>query len=425
MASFLIEQRKEEEIKIPDLIIVPLCVLIQWKDEILRLDDKSDVFIYHGLNRFRDFKYLKKVPDFVIATYYSLGERELEKNNWNRIVLDEAHMIRNGIETKYKNIPKRAIGAYKISKKARFCHCITGTPFNNGLNDIKSLMKFIGYNGDITDFVKDFVIQKTKKDIIEPINVETILIKRPEKGLENYNKLLKNYMTILSKLKTKNNIIELRELHKKAMMLMMKLRLYCDIMQMNKMKEIVVKETETEEIYKEEEFTEDEKCDFYNTSIKIKTVYDKIEELLPIVPYKRIIVFSSFVTTINLLKTIIKNKMDDTIVLEYIGKKNSDERTKIVNTFTDINQTKQMVLLATIGAGSCGLNLTPCNTVILVDISINPFDQLQAINRVHRITQKNKVNVYKLCMKDMIEEKILKSHDKKIDQAKSTGIIMI
>ena len=84
-----------------------------------------------------------------------------------------------------------------------------------------------------------------------------------------------------------------------------------------------------------------------------------------------------------------------------------------------------MVLLASLGAGSCGLNLVPCSTVFLADISMNPFDQLQAINRVHRITQKNKVNVYKFCMKSMIEENILMSHFRKIEEAKSNGLLIL
>lgn len=427
--QFLLEKRKLENPVNSDLLIVPLCVLTQWKSEIHKLDEKADVFIYHGLSRVKELNNLLKVPDFVIGTYHCLVTRELEHKNWNRIVLDEAHIIRNGIDTGNKTIPKRVLGAFSISKKANFCHCISGTPFNNGKSDIKSLMKFVGYRGvsdkDVENFVSNFVLQKTKEDIMEPIEMDTIFIERPEKGLEAYNQMVQNYAVNLAKLNEPHDMITLRELHKTLLKIMIKMRLFCDIMQMNKLKEVIIDETETEETFIEKEYTDDEKYEFYEKSIKIKSVFDKIEEIIYKVEYKRIIVFSSFVTTIDFLRIVINKKLPDVLTLEYSGRKNKEERHKIVSKFTNESETQPMVLLATLGAGSCGLNLTPCNTVILVDIAINPFDQFQAINRVHRINQKNKVNVYRFCMKDMIENSILKTHEKKINEAKSLGIIMI
>lgn len=444
MASFLVEQRIRENSKIPDLIIVPLCVLTQWKDEILRLDEDLEILIYHGPERTKILKdlYNNNIlrPDFVISTYYSLVTRELEKYMWNRIVLDEAHIIRNGIETNYKTVPKKAIGAFNISNNAKFCHCITGTPYNNNSNDLLSLMKFIGYDSlDTIKFVEDFVIQKTKEDIIEPINVDTIYVKRPEKELlEDYNYYMCLYIKLMAVLNSRRRApVELRNIYRQCMMIMTKLRLFCNITNIDSKKKVVIDDEEDEdfvyqdpdeeeiEYYKEVEFSNEEKIEFYNTSEKIKSIYDKILEMLPIVPYKRIIVFSSFVTTLDIFEAIFKDRNKEIITMQYTGKKRKDERDAIVKTFTDPDETSPMVLLASLGAGSCGLNLTPCSTVFLADIALNPFDQLQAVNRVHRITQKNKVNVYKFCMQSMVEETILKSHDRKISEAKSNGLIIL
>jgi SWI/SNF-related matrix-associated actin-dependent regulator of chromatin subfamily A member 5 len=444
MASFLVEQRIRENSKFPDLIIVPLCVLTQWKEEILRLDEDLEILIYHGPERAKILKDLYNnnilIPDFVISTYHSLITRELEKYMWNRIVLDEAHIIRNGIETNYKTVPKKAIGAFNISKNAKFCHCITGTPYNNNSNDLLSLMKFIGYDSlDTIKFVEDFVIQKTKEDIIEPINVDTIYVKRPEKELlEDYNYYMCLYIKLMAVLNSRRRApVELRNIYRQCMMIMTKLRLFCNITNIDSKKKVVIDDEEDEdfvyqdpdeeeiEYYKEVEFSNEEKIEFYNTSEKIKSIYDKILEMLPIVPYNRIIVFSSFVTTLDIFEAIFKDKNKEIITMQYTGKKRKDERDAIVKTFTDPDETSPMILLASLGAGSCGLNLTPCSTVFLADIALNPFDQLQAINRVHRITQKNKVNVYKFCMQSMIEETILKSHDRKISEAKSNGLIIL
>ena len=431
-ASFLAQRRDEENPSHPDLIIVPLCVLTQWKSEIHRLRNTWKVFIYHGSKRVEQLK--EHIDsDFVISTYHSLVTRELECYEWNRVVLDEAHNIRNGVETRYKSVPKRAIGAYGLREKSRFCHCITGTPFNNGKNDLLSLMKFVGYDGeDDVKFVDQFVIQKTKENLMDKINTETIFIDSPKEGLQEYKDVLNLYTRISYALKTKVNVIEAREMYSKAMRLMTKLRVFCDIMQMQTTKTVAY-EVEDEDAddenenyeYEEVELSHDEKVLFHESSIKIRTVYDKLMEQLPLVPFKRIIVFSSFVTTLNVLQAITAEKNLDILTFQYTGKQNRKDRDDIVTYFTNESETKQMILFASLGAGSCGLNLVPCSTVFLVDISMNPFDELQAINRVHRITQKNKVNVYKFCMKNLIEESILNSHFRKIEEAKSKGLLIV
>lgn len=431
-ASFLAQRRDDEKPPHSDLIIVPLCVLTQWKNEIHRLRSTWKVFIYHGPKRVEQFK-KNMDSDFVITTYHSLVTRELECYDWNRVVLDEAHNIRNGVETRYKTVPKRAIGAFGLRDKAKFCHCITGTPFNNSKNDLLSLMKFVGYDGeDDVMFVDQFVIQKTKEDLMDKINIDTIFIDSPKEGLQDYKKILNLYIRMTSILKRKVNVIEARNLYSRTMRLLAKLRVFCDIMQMDTTKTVAYEiegddEEEDEENYEYEEveFTHDEKVLFHESSIKIRTVYEKLVEQLPTVPYKRIIVFSSFVTTLKVLQAIVKEKNPDILTFQYTGKQNRKERDEIISYFTNENETEPMVLFASLGAGSCGLNLVPCATVFLVDVSMNPFDELQAINRVHRITQKNKVNVYKFCMKNMIEESILKSHFRKIEDAKSRGLLII
>lgn len=424
MSSFLIKKRLEELPSNPDLIIVPLCVLSQWKTEILRLDNRMKILIYHGIRRANDLRTSEDV-DFVISTYHSLITRELEDREWNRVILDEAHIIRNGIESRVKTLPKKVIGAFAMGGISRFRHCITGTPYNNNKNDIKSLMKFTGYeDDDVNDFVDRFVIQKTKEDIMEPMNIETVMIDKPKEGLGKYNSLLSNYYVVLSMMKNTATPAESRLLYRKAMQLMCKLRLYCDIMQMNSSNHVTVEITEDEEVYEEIEFSDSDKLQFYASSIKIKTICDKILESINVVPFKRIIVFSSFVTTLDIIECITSTFQEEIATFQYTGKKTRSERDKIVKEFTDMEDNRCMVLFATLGAGSCGLNLTPCATVYLVDVSMNPFDELQALNRVHRLTQTNLVNVTKFCMKGMIEEDVLRSHARKIGEAKSSGLLM-
>ncbi len=65
-----------------------------------------------------------------------------------------------------------------------------------------------------------------------------------------------------------------------------------------------------------------------------------------------------------------------------------------------------MFLLST-RAGGLGINLTAADTVVIYDSDFNPQMDLQAMDRAHRIGQKNSVNVYRLITENTVEEKIV------------------
>lgn len=64
-------------------------------------------------------------------------------------------------------------------------------------------------------------------------------------------------------------------------------------------------------------------------------------------------------------------------------------------------------MLLTTKVGGLGLNLSCANVVIMFDHDFNPMNDLQAIERAHRLGQKKVVNVYRMVMKDTLEEKIM------------------
>ncbi len=65
-------------------------------------------------------------------------------------------------------------------------------------------------------------------------------------------------------------------------------------------------------------------------------------------------------------------------------------------------------------AGGLGINLTSADTVIIYDSDWNPQMDLQAMDRAHRIGQKNKVNVYRLITENTVEEKIIERQTVKL-----------
>ncbi|KAK7040722.1 hypothetical protein VNI00_009628 [Paramarasmius palmivorus] len=77
------------------------------------------------------------------------------------------------------------------------------------------------------------------------------------------------------------------------------------------------------------------------------------------------------------------------------------------------------VILISFKAGSTGLNLTACNNVILVDLWWNPALEDQAFDRSHRFGQTKDVNIYKLKVDETVEDRILELQEKKRELARA------
>ena len=95
----------------------------------------------------------------------------------------------------------------------------------------------------------------------------------------------------------------------------------------------------------------------------------------------------------------------------------STERERRAQMAASFAEDEVPVFLISLKAGGTGLNLTAADIVIHFDPWWNLAVQNQATDRAHRIGQKHVVNVYKLVMKDTIEENILKLQDKKKELA--------
>ena len=71
------------------------------------------------------------------------------------------------------------------------------------------------------------------------------------------------------------------------------------------------------------------------------------------------------------------------------------------------NDTSIKILIMTTAVGGLGLNLTGADTVIFMEHDWNPMKDMQAIDRAHRIGQKRIVNVYRIILRETLEEKIM------------------
>ena len=147
--------------------------------------------------------------------------------------------------------------------------------------------------------------------------------------------------------------------------------------------------------------------------------FESLRDLLPglISDGHRILIFSSWTSCLDLLGCLMEHlgiqfqRMD--------GSCPSDERQRLIDRFnTDLSYS--VFLLSTKACG-LGINLTSADTCILHDLDFNPFNDLQAEDRCHRIGQKKPVTVYKLIASDTVDEDIYKMQEKK---AKMNAAIM-
>ncbi|KAJ9643218.1 hypothetical protein H2204_002114 [Knufia peltigerae] len=127
------------------LIVCPTSTVKNWEDQIAAHMDSDAVsyYVYHGPNRERNPYKLSKF-DIIIATYGvvasefsgrgATGVTPLKQLKWFRIILDEAHTIRE-----HKAQQSQAI--YSLEAERRWC--LTGTPIQNRLDDLGSLTRFL------------------------------------------------------------------------------------------------------------------------------------------------------------------------------------------------------------------------------------------------------------------------------------------
>ena len=116
----------------------------------------------------------------------------------------------------------------------------------------------------------------------------------------------------------------------------------------------------------------------------------------------RVLIFSQFVMVMNILEAVM-----ETLNMRFFrldGTTKIEERQDMIDQFYD-DESITAFLLST-KAGGAGINLACANKVIIFDSSFNPQDDIQAENRAHRVGQKREVEVIRLVTKGTIEESI-------------------
>lgn len=385
---------------ITSLIVMPLSLIHNWENEILKFTPNLKYYIYTGNQKNNDINNFENY-DIILTTYGILRNNiDLIKYfNFYYVILDESQAIKNSESVSYKSV-KELSSDHIIS--------VTGTPIENSLSDLWSqfsilnpglllnLAKFKDYFLNPIEKLKDKEKESLLKKIIEPY----ILRRTKEKVAKDLPALTeKIYFCEMGEEEKANYERKKSEIR----------NFILESIEQNNSKKhlIILKGLMQLRLLANNHLLTQEKLDI--TSTKFNEVIENINVLLE--ENHKILIFSSFVKHLNIFADYFR---ENNISFEMLtGSNKESERKNIINNFKN----NCSVFLISIKAGGTGLNLTEADYVFLLDPWWNPAVENQAIARAHRIGQTEHVFAYKFITKGTIEEKIIKLQNTKKDLA--------
>jgi SNF2 family DNA or RNA helicase len=160
----------------------------------------------------------------------------------------------------------------------------------------------------------------------------------------------------------------------------------------------------------------------YKNCSKINRIINDIDNLIFEDSRQGIVVFSFFSVFLDVLEKCIYEYLPGIKTYKFTGSVNVSERNKIIEDFNSL--TIPRVLLITIGSGGTGISLHKgSSTILICEPNFNPFIEIQAEERVHRLGQLNNVKIYKYNLKNSVETWILKLQDRKKYNANNFGML--
>ncbi len=395
----------------PALLICPMSIVGNWHKELTRFAPSLRVMIHHGHERLAGEAFAEEAKQHdVVITTYSLALRDKEHLapiDWEYVVVDEAQNIKNEAAKQTQAI-KNLNARHKIA--------LTGTPVENRLSELWSIMEFLnpGYLGSATEFRKKFAI---------PIERY-----REKDRAETLKRLIQPF--VLRRLKTDKAIIA--DLPEK-----MEMKVFCNLTQEQaSLYEAVVKEM-LEQIEESEgiqrrglvlstllklkqicnhpaQFVADGSS-LPDRSGKLARLQEMLEEVLA--AGDKALIFTQFAE----MGTLLRHYLQETLGCEVLflhGGTPKKQRDMMIQRFQQERRGPPIFILS-LKAGGVGLNLTAANHVFHFDRWWNPAVENQATDRAFRIGQKRNVQVHKFLCVGTLEERIDMMIEKKKGLAES------
>ncbi len=392
--AFLLSEKMANGLSAPALIVCPTSLVTNWMNELTKFSPDLKIVVSHGANRQSVFDLLPKA-DCVITTYPLITRDNsiYQSMKFSNVILDEAQVIKNNqakISRAVKNI------------QSDFNLCLTGTPVENNLMELKSLLDFAmpGLVGSTAHFKTHYQI---------PIEKENDEIKaKALKRLTAPFMLRRTKEQVVTELPAKTELVKMIELLPKQQNHYAQVRANME----HKMRSVF-----------EAQGVERSRLEFLEALLRLRQVccdprlasedqslldsdsakLDWLATNLPVMLLegRKIIIFSQFTSMLK----IIENALAVMNIQYSLLTGQTRDRQAAVDEFQNGDNP---VFLISLKAGGTGLNLTKADTVIHYDPWWNPAVEKQATDRAHRIGQKKAVFVYKLICENTIEERVYK-----------------
>jgi len=382
------------------IVVAPLSLIHNWHREFQKhLDIESQrVLVYHGKNR-----HLTPFTGkwMIITTYETVRqdmmrwgeESPLIKFAPDRIVLDEAHEIKNSKTQRFRAC---------LKLPGRFRWAMTGTPIQNYRSDLESLTQFIGLEpycdpawwnqGNIDEWKSESYIYYAKSDL--NLNLPRSTTHYHELEFSDAEAKLYYHM--------KTEAQELFDEYLNNGALMRFTVLLTKILRLRQVCNHPYAPLSAEQRKQEK-------------PISSSTKLDKIVEIVQNTPKdEKVLIFSQFVNSLELIGESLDLNGFKGQHLCYHGGLTGDAKEKILK---DFEKSDKKILCMSVKAGGVGLNLVCANHVILVDPWWNSPVESQALARVDRIGQLKEVHIHRLSMKNSVESWILMLQNHKAQEA--------
>ncbi|MFK7873964.1 MAG: SNF2-related protein [Oligoflexales bacterium] len=374
------------------LVICPTSVLEHWADKIRSFAPRLSPQSYHGSRRER---LLQSKNSTTLITSYGIMLRDIRRLSaiqWDAIVLDEAHYVKNKSTATFKAV-------CQLNSKIRLG--LTGTPMENHLGELKSLFDFLipGYLGSDRYFRDEFQtpieqhkdreaeqslqrlihplkMRRTKKDVLKELPSKIEEVRHCRLSTEQsalYSEVLAlKARPLIETLESGNTPVPY--LHVFATLQMLKQ--VCNHPAL---------------LSSPEDFQKHE-------SGKFELLKEIIDEALG--SGNKIVIFTQYVRMAEIISSYCDLQSIGHVTLT--GKSRS--RGRLIQKFQEDPNTR--IFIGSLLAGGIGIDLTAASVVIHYDRWWNASKENQATDRVHRIGQKNFVQVMKLVTLGTLEEKI-------------------
>ena len=382
----------------PTLLVCPMSLVGNWQREAARFTPQLRVHVHHGAERPRGKAFAEAVgsSDLVVTTYALLARdaAALRKVAWHRLVLDEAQAVKNAAT-------KAALAARSLPAPCRIA--VTGTPVENRLADLWSLMEFanpallgspaqfkerfatpVERHGDedarkrLRAVTQPFVLRRLKTDssiitdLPEKLEMEVVCSLTGEQAAL-YQAVVAD---MLDRIATTTGI-ERRGL---VLATMTKLKQVCN---------------------HPAQFLRDGSR-LAGRSGKLARLEETLDEVLA--AGEKALLFTQYAEFGQMLRAHLTARFGREVVFLH-GGVSKPERDAMVARFQDGRGGPPLFVLS-LKAGGTGLTLTAANHVVHVDRWWNPAVEDQATDRAFRIGQTRAVQVRKLVCAGTLEEKI-------------------